>query len=1165
MKKIVTAMLTLCIVFSLSITRAHALSKSHEITRLEFCQMIQEMLIDTNALSKDQSISEPFEDTDDSAVASLYTNKIIYGKSPNTFDPNGLLTREEAAVITHRIYNWMARKQDNTTYTADFKDIKQISSWALRSVSAMNKHGVIVGTPQGTFEPSGKMTTEHAKLILLRLQRLCAPQTITQLSLEDTLKKITASPRMVGTQGEQKAAQYIFDTLKDYGYIVTKQTFEFADKKAISKEQISNMGTNIIATKQAPIQNPDILIISAHYDTVSGTVGANDNASGITVLLELAKALEYTKTDTEIRFIAFSGEEEGLLGSTYYVNHLQEQEKARMIGDIQMDVLGHYMSKNVQINTPNGAPTLIGNMINENAKSILGSKLLEKTESASDHMSFVRGGIPAVLVMQNNLGVENHNVCDNVSIIDFSKIKPISEVLLQTIKDVMSDSTISLSKMAYEISDMKNPSYIFGDETIFFFGEKKQLNDGRAGGPGTLTGQRHDDALNWDFEYYYYNAKWFEMDTSLPTVFEYRVLGSNRYLQNIYINTEEAGYSENQTLDLLKDKFGEPTKIIQKTNGNEYIWSDSRHQKQYILRKKEGKWIIHVYSAFFGAGETINKYDLTDGIEKYKGVDPLEYKLLEFTEKLTENYPAYIDTLEVWSDGLSYQLGAEYLTDPKNNDRFTLRIDITDVFDKNGNFRNLDKTLRTFVHEFGHVITLNHTQTDISKRDPNKFYYTPECFRKGSYILEFYNKFWKELNTESGASLYFETPDLFVDQYSSQNVNEDIAESFMLFVLSNRPTGNSIAEQKIQFFYSYPDLVKLRDNIRENFKYQETESVNNDNDNSSMVKEQVENTVYSPQNALEITDIFAKAIPVFAEHISFDLSSMHLAENQQKITVMNAYYNTLSKHPDLKYAYNIEMNSADASSVVKCNIKYIPYKLGTINENTLPSNTYKINTLKDVIAAAQDTIGKESASIAILNPKLKVDDIQNALMQAGYGYIVFVLNNDGTKIKAMPTNRRTMDECVDYINKTKAIADDIIKSIIKDEMSDDEKLYAIYDYVTSNVVYDQRYYSAPKTMPYESTTAYSALHDNVAICGGFSWAVNVLAEKAGIECYNVSGRSYGQYHMWNIAKYDGEFYYFDATFDRGINDHYKRFAKKADELAANYTWNEIFTNTLIGG
>lgn len=646
---------------------------------------------------------------------------------------------------------------------------------------------------------------------------------ITEEALQNTLNQITAIPRKVGTEGEQRAAKYIADTFKKTGYTVTEQKFKFAEENALTKEQISNMGTNIIATKKANVSNPDILVVSAHYDTVSGTVGANDNASGLTVLLELAKAVSQLPTDTEIRFIAFSGEEEGLLGSTYYVNNLTDEEKTRMMGDIQLDMLGHYQSKEIQVNTPNGMPTLVGNMINEQAEEMLGIKFPEKTESASDHMAFVRGGIPAVIVMQNNLGVENHKVSDNASIIDCGKLQTAAEVVFETIKDVMSSSTTHLSKKAYEVSDMKNPAYIFEDETIFFFGENKELNDGRVGGPGTLVGKRHDEGLNWDFESYYYDAKWFEMDKALPTVFEYRVIEPKRYLQNIFIYPEKVGYSKDEIFKVLKDKFGEPRTSVGEDQEVHYIWADSLHQKQYILTRKDKEWVISVYSAYYGAGETIHKYDLTEGIEQYKEVDALEYKLLEFTQKLISTYPGYVDTLEVWTDGLSYQLGAEYLTNPESNDKFTLRIDIHDVFDQEGNFRNLDKTLVTFVHEFGHIITLNHTQVDFSKRDPNKFYYTYESFREGSYILDFYNEFWKELNVEVGASLYFEKPELFVSQYASQEINEDIAESFMLFVLSNKPTGNSVADQKINFFYEYPELVKLRNTIRENFEFEKEE------------------------------------------------------------------------------------------------------------------------------------------------------------------------------------------------------------------------------------------------------------------------------------------------------------------------------------------------------
>jgi hypothetical protein len=52
-----------------------------------------------------------------------------------------------------------------------------------------------------------------------------------------------------------------------------------------------------------------------------------------------------------------------------------------------------------------------------------------------------------------------------------------------------------------------------------------------------------------------------------------------------------------------------------------------------------------------------------------------------------------------------------------------------------------------------------------------------------------------------------------VDDYSTTHPAEDIAESFTYFVFGPKPTGNSIKEQKIAFFYEYPELIHLRENI----------------------------------------------------------------------------------------------------------------------------------------------------------------------------------------------------------------------------------------------------------------------------------------------------------------------------------------------------------------
>ena len=98
--------------------------------------------------------------------------------------------------------------------------------------------------------------------------------------------------------------------------------------------------SNVIAVKNADRDNADILVISAHHDSVPTAYGANDNASGVTALLAIAEQVKDAPTDTEIRFVSFTDEENGKNGSRYYVSTLQEEERSRIVGNIQLDMLG---------------------------------------------------------------------------------------------------------------------------------------------------------------------------------------------------------------------------------------------------------------------------------------------------------------------------------------------------------------------------------------------------------------------------------------------------------------------------------------------------------------------------------------------------------------------------------------------------------------------------------------------------------------------------------------------------------------------------------------------------------------------------------------------------------------------------------------------------------
>ncbi len=114
-----------------------------------------------------------------------------------------------------------------------------------------------------------------------------------------------------GSSAIEDAKNWILARYQSLGYTAV-ETQEFT----VSGQTTSN----IIVTKTGSVYPNTYLIIDGHYDTVNGP-GANDNGSGTVLLLELARLLKDVETEYSIKFIHFSGEEAGLLGSEYYVNN----------------------------------------------------------------------------------------------------------------------------------------------------------------------------------------------------------------------------------------------------------------------------------------------------------------------------------------------------------------------------------------------------------------------------------------------------------------------------------------------------------------------------------------------------------------------------------------------------------------------------------------------------------------------------------------------------------------------------------------------------------------------------------------------------------------------------------------------------------------------------
>lgn len=211
-----------------------------------------------------------------------------------------------------------------------------------------------------------------------------------------------------------------------------------------------------------------------------------------------------------------------------------------------------------------------------------------------------------------------------------------------------------------------------------------------------------------------------------------------------------------------------------------------------------------------------------------------------FTTLIPVQNRQMVSQFNVFTDGYSNTLAA---VDQTENDlsQWMLEVDVADLEDK-------DALIYTMVHEYAHLLTLNSSQVTPDAdtyKDPlnpelqkekaaacSTYFVGTGCTHPDSYMNAFYNRFWADISDEwqqvdalqYGAedlvpyynglyAFYLKHKDRFVDDYAVTHPAEDIAESFTYFVFNPKPVGNSIRDQKLAFFYEYPELVQLREDI----------------------------------------------------------------------------------------------------------------------------------------------------------------------------------------------------------------------------------------------------------------------------------------------------------------------------------------------------------------
>ncbi len=153
-----------------------------------------------------------------------------------------------------------------------------------------------------------------------------------------------------------------------------------------------------------------------------------------------------------------------------------------------------------------------------------------------------------------------------------------------------------------------------------------------------------------------------------------------------------------------------------------------------------------------------------------------------------------------------------------------LTIDYLDFLDAEGQLSS-DLADETLLHEFGHILSLNETQMDAEAVGTLQL--EEGNLARGSYLNRFYQRFWREYETEreemqadgdseeANFNFYLAHKGEFLNDYAATSPAEDFAETFAQFVLREQPYSTpSRVEEKLIFFYQFPELMKMRTQIR---------------------------------------------------------------------------------------------------------------------------------------------------------------------------------------------------------------------------------------------------------------------------------------------------------------------------------------------------------------
>lgn len=322
-------------------------------------------------------------------------------------------------------------------------------------------------------------------------------------------------------------------------------------------------GYTLLAIQQGGTDpaNADIVVLSTALYTPEGTT----NAAGLAVLKAVSEQTQKKKSAVELRYIAFTGEEDALAGARNYFASLPEEEKARVVADIQVGDIGHADAGAFQIAVSNGRENPLTDRLVKSVKRMSGQKAMMCADKSSDHTALSMEGIVSAVLTQGGDAAP-----------EMDELAKAAAIVGDTVQGLMRDKS---GRFRAEVEatpvDVRSAGAFQPQVDAWPSGTGLPAIEQQLGTRLSDTGKSDADGCK------IYTAQLYILQEDAPVPVEVHVTTAPECVDQITVDTSALGMDEAMLRPMLTNFFGDGSEKTAENGSHETIYLDSAAQAMY--------------------------------------------------------------------------------------------------------------------------------------------------------------------------------------------------------------------------------------------------------------------------------------------------------------------------------------------------------------------------------------------------------------------------------------------------------------------------------------------------------------------------------------------------------------------------------------------------------